>query len=155
MIDRSPSYQELIAALSGVTMMPEKGNFSVTGIASDSRQVQPGNIFVALSGGQYDGHQFIMEAVKKGAVAVIGSQPFGIIPVPYIQLEDTRLALAQLSSAFYGHPAREMTIIGVTGTDGKTTTTNLKAPLPCGGHSHNLEISRRSNCSVSLESKKA
>jgi UDP-N-acetylmuramoyl-L-alanyl-D-glutamate--2,6-diaminopimelate ligase len=122
----SQSFHDLIVDLSGILTKPEKtGNFTVTGITLDSRQVQPGNIFVALSGGQTNGHQFIVDAVQRGAVAVVGSQPLKELSVPYLQVEDTRLALAQLSSAFNGHPARKMTIIGVTGTDGKTTTTNL------------------------------
>jgi UDP-N-acetylmuramoyl-L-alanyl-D-glutamate--2,6-diaminopimelate ligase len=126
MIDPRVSFQELIADLSGIVISPEKTNdLFVTGISLDSRQVLPGNIFVALSGGQTDGHQFIQSAIQSGAVAVIGSQVLADLAVPYLQVKDTRLALAQLSSAFYGHPARKMTIIGVTGTDGKTTTTNL------------------------------
>jgi len=126
MADRNPSFQDLIADLSGIITRPGRtSNLIGTGIALDSRQVQPGNIFVALSGGQWDGHQFIMDAIQRGAVAVVGSQPLRDVSIPYLQVEDTRLALAQLSSAFYRHPARKMTIIGVTGTDGKTTTTNL------------------------------
>jgi UDP-N-acetylmuramoyl-L-alanyl-D-glutamate--2,6-diaminopimelate ligase len=126
MLDRILSFQELIAELSGIISEPGKANsLQVTGITLDSRQIQFGNIFVALSGGQTNGHQFIADAIQRGAAAVVGSQALKDITVPYLQVENTRLALAQLSSAFYGHPARKMTIIGVTGTDGKTTTTNL------------------------------
>jgi UDP-N-acetylmuramoyl-L-alanyl-D-glutamate--2,6-diaminopimelate ligase len=126
MEDRNQSFQNLIGHLSGFLKKPETtSDFKVTGISLDSREVQPGNIFVALSGGQTNGHQFIEDAIQKRAVAVVGSQPLKDLSVPYLQVEDARLALAQLSSAFYGHPARKMTIIGVTGTDGKTTTTNL------------------------------
>jgi UDP-N-acetylmuramoyl-L-alanyl-D-glutamate--2,6-diaminopimelate ligase len=126
MVDRIHSFQDLMADLSGIIKKPgKKSNLLVTGIALDSRQVQFGNIFVAIFGGQYDGHQFIVDAIQRGAMAVVGSQELIDISVPYLQVENTRLALAQLSSAFYGHPARKMTIIGVTGTDGKTTTTNL------------------------------
>jgi UDP-N-acetylmuramoyl-L-alanyl-D-glutamate--2,6-diaminopimelate ligase len=97
----------------------------VTDIAFDSRAVQPGNLFVALVGETVDGHRYIQSAVKRGAVAVIGSQPPVDLPVPYVQVEDTRFALAHLSAALYGFPARRLTMIGVTGTDGKTTTANL------------------------------
>ena len=108
---------------------PVKGNLEnctdfVTGIAYDSRMVHAGNVFVALEGISADGHDYIPQAVERGAVAVIGSRPYST-PVPYLQVEDTRKVLGYLSAALYRFPARRMTIIGVTGTDGKTTTTNL------------------------------
>jgi len=97
----------------------------VTGIALDSRAVQPGNIFVAMTGGSTDGHRYIPSAIERGASAVVGAQALEGLAVPYIQVEDTRVALAYLSAAFYGFPARKLVVIGVTGTDGKTTTSNL------------------------------
>lgn len=97
----------------------------ITGIALDSRVVQPGNLFVAQPGTHTDGHRFIPQAVEAGAVAVIGERPGFECPVGYIRVEDARLALAYLSAAFYSFPARQLTVIGVTGTDGKTTTANL------------------------------
>lgn len=97
----------------------------ITGIALDSRETQPGNIFVALPGTQKDGHLFIEEAIQKGAVAVVGSKEINDISIPYLIVKDPRETLAKLASSFYDHPARKMTVIGVTGTDGKTTTTNL------------------------------
>ncbi|MFU8772434.1 MAG: UDP-N-acetylmuramoyl-L-alanyl-D-glutamate--2,6-diaminopimelate ligase, partial [Anaerolineales bacterium] len=72
-----------------------------------------------------DGHQFIDDAVQRGAVAVVGSRSITLPNLPYIKVSDGRWALAHLSAAFYGYPARQLTVIGVTGTDGKTTTTNL------------------------------
>ncbi len=110
----------------------------VTGIALDSRKVEPGNIFVALVGGTQDGHRFIPAAIDQGAGAVMGSHPYIECSVPYIQVANPRLALAHLSAAFYSFPARHMKVIGVTGTDGKTTTSNiifqilLQAGLPSG-----------------------
>ena len=98
---------------------------AITGLALDSRLVEAGNLFVALKGETSDGHRFIPQAVGRGAAAVIGSQPCPDCPAPYIQVEDTRLALAYLSAAFYSFPGRQLTVIGVTGTDGKTTTANL------------------------------
>ncbi len=97
----------------------------VAGVTQDSRQVQPGDVFVAVSGGALDGHRFIPDALRRGACAVVGSQPISGLSVPYIQVEDPRLALAQLAVALHDHPARSLTVIGVTGTDGKTTTANL------------------------------
>ncbi len=97
----------------------------INGIALDSRKVTPGNLFVALSGITMDGHRFIPDAIQRGASAVVGSRTISGLEVPYIQVEDSRLALAYLSAAFYGFPARQLLMIGVTGTDGKTTTVNL------------------------------
>jgi len=97
----------------------------VTGITLDSRAVEPGNVFIALVGGSVDGHQYIPEAISRGAAVVIGTKPGFDIEVPYLMVLDGRLALAQLSAAYYDFPARELTVVGVTGTDGKTTTANL------------------------------
>ncbi|MEW6180811.1 MAG: UDP-N-acetylmuramoyl-L-alanyl-D-glutamate--2,6-diaminopimelate ligase [Chloroflexota bacterium] len=99
----------------------------VSGISLDSRQVQKGDFFVALSGGNTDGHRYIPDAIKRGAVAVVGSKPAVDMPAdfPFVQVENTRAALAHLSAAFYDFPARALTVIGVTGTDGKTTTSNI------------------------------
>ena len=97
----------------------------ISGIALDSRQVNPGDLFFALEGESSDGHRFIPEAVERGAAAVIGTHKIEDLGVPYLKVNDGRLALAQLSAAYFEFPARELTVIGVTGTDGKTTTANL------------------------------
>jgi UDP-N-acetylmuramoyl-L-alanyl-D-glutamate--2,6-diaminopimelate ligase len=106
--------------LSGV--IPE---IRITDIVADSRLVIPGAIFVAVTGGLTDGHQYIQGAITKGAAVIVGEQNINDLKVPYIQVENTRQALAYLSAAYYDHPARNLTMIGVTGTDGKTTTCNL------------------------------
>ncbi len=98
----------------------------VTAIAYDSRRAVPGSLFVAIRGFQRDGHAFIPEALARGAVAIVSEQP----PPPdfprvWLQVEDARRALAELALAFYDHPSRALTLIGVTGTNGKTTTTYL------------------------------
>jgi len=98
----------------------------ITGIAWDSRQVKPGDVFFALLGENFDGHKFIPAAVEKGAAAIIGTRQYDLSQVPYVQLKgDDRLVLAKFSAAFYDHPSRSLIVIGITGTDGKTTTTNL------------------------------
>jgi UDP-N-acetylmuramoyl-L-alanyl-D-glutamate--2,6-diaminopimelate ligase len=97
----------------------------VTGIAIDNRAVKPGDLFIAMRGGSMDGHDFIQKAIDGGASAVVGDRDLAGFSVPYIRLENSRHALTWLAAAFYGEPARRLTVIGVTGTDGKTTTSNL------------------------------
>ena len=95
-----------------------KGNF--IGINYDSRKVMPGDIFFAIRGEVVDGHAFIDEARKRGAVCVCLEDPEGC-RLPYIQVEDTRTALASLSALFYGDPSKSIKVIGVVGTKGKTS----------------------------------
>ncbi len=97
----------------------------ITGLAFDSRAVKPGNLFVCISGFQTDGHQFAKGAVEKGAIAVVAERDLGDVGVTCIQVKNSRLALAQLAAAFYGHPDRKFCLIGITGTNGKTTTSYL------------------------------
>ncbi|MBV5347501.1 UDP-N-acetylmuramoyl-L-alanyl-D-glutamate--2,6-diaminopimelate ligase, partial [bacterium] len=96
----------------------------ITGIAIDSRAVKPGYLFVAMQGGSVDGHNYISKAIENGAVAVIGDVGRASSST-YIGLENPRQALTFLAAAFYNWPARKLTVIGVTGTDGKTTTSNI------------------------------
>ena len=96
----------------------------ITGVSYDSRNTRPGDLFVAMTGFATDGHRFIPAAVEKGAVCVLcQTPPAG--EIPYVQVADSRRALAVVGANFFGHPAREMTMVGVTGTNGKTTTTYL------------------------------
>ncbi|MCF6277513.1 MAG: UDP-N-acetylmuramoyl-L-alanyl-D-glutamate--2,6-diaminopimelate ligase [Anaerolineales bacterium] len=97
----------------------------VRAITTDSRKVQGGDLFVALSGEYFDGHHYISTAIQRGAVAAVGEQAILNLPVPYVRVANARQALAHLAAAYYDHPARKLTMIGVTGTDGKTTTSNL------------------------------
>lgn len=97
----------------------------ITLLSADSRQVQPGGLFVAFPGETADGHQFIPLAIVRGAAAVVGEQDLHDLAVPYIKVKNARQALAHLAAAFHGYPARHLTMIGVTGTDGKTTTCNI------------------------------
>jgi UDP-N-acetylmuramoyl-L-alanyl-D-glutamate--2,6-diaminopimelate ligase len=95
-----------------------------TGLGVDSRAIQPGMLYLALRGSQADGHRFVGDAVGRGATAVMveARQQTG---VPEIVVRDSHRAALILGSAWYGHPARALTLIGVTGTNGKTTTTGL------------------------------
>ncbi len=95
-----------------------------TGIACDSRSVRPGDLFVAVSGDKIDGHVFIPEALRAGAVAVVGERDPapGSLRVPFIRVTDSRLALGRLSAEFYRRPSQAVSVTGVTGTKGKTTT---------------------------------
>ncbi len=101
------------------------GSQPVSGIVTDSRQVAAGDVFVAIKGYQHDGHQFIAEAVDRGAAAVVYQAPESahLIPeqVSAIRVDDSRRAAAHLAAEFYGHPSRFLKLVGVTGTNGKTT----------------------------------
>ncbi|TEB13126.1 UDP-N-acetylmuramoyl-L-alanyl-D-glutamate--2,6-diaminopimelate ligase [Pelotomaculum propionicicum] len=102
----------------------------VKGIAYDSRQVEPGFLFVAVKGFKADGHEYINEAIKNGAVAVVTQREADLPPgLAWALTPDTRLALALLAARFYGYPSSKMKMIGITGTNGKTTTTNLVAAV--------------------------
>lgn len=112
----------------------------VRGLTYDSRRVAPGDLFVAMRGLRQDGHAFISEAVARGAVGVVmerGHMEIGGVHVsgaPVALVPDARLALARLADRFYGRPSRRLGLIGVTGTNGKTTTTYLaKAVLEAAG----------------------
>jgi UDP-N-acetylmuramoyl-L-alanyl-D-glutamate--2,6-diaminopimelate ligase len=95
----------------------------IDSIHYDSRTVTPGGLFVAIHGHRCDGFTFIEDAIQRGAVAVLTEKEWSGQPwIPMVLVEDARLALASVSSAFYGDPCRELCMIGITGTNGKTTT---------------------------------
>ena len=96
----------------------------IPGVCYDSRKVQPGELFVAVTGYATDGHAYIGKAKAAGAAVVLCER----VPeeaIPYVQVKNSRRALAILGANFYRHPSREMTMVAVTGTNGKTTTTYL------------------------------
>lgn len=104
------------------------GDLEITEVAYDSRQVKPGALFVAIHGEKTDGNNFVGDAVGRGAVAVLSEQPRPeTLPAgsPWIQVTDARKALAMAGANFYARPAEVLKLIGVTGTNGKTTTTYL------------------------------
>lgn len=112
--------------LQGIELLEVHANLDqeITGICYDSRQVQPGNLFVAISGFTADGHRFIPMALAKGAAAVL-CQETPACDAAWLRAADTRLALALASANWFGRPADHMTMIGFTGTNGKTTSTYL------------------------------
>jgi UDP-N-acetylmuramoyl-L-alanyl-D-glutamate--2,6-diaminopimelate ligase len=116
-------------------MRVERGTYAeapaaVTGVSVDSRQVTPGDVFVALKGLHHDGAQFAAQAIERGAAAIVSQQaPPPGTAVPWIVVSDARLAAALLSDAIFGHPSAEMQVVGITGTNGKTTTAHLVASI--------------------------
>jgi len=125
--DQNHELTEIFQEIQVINKAPEE-KIVLTGISIDSRKVKKGNLYLAIPGTRVDGHAYIEAAVKNGAAAVAGSYPsrhYRNLPVPYLQIENSRESLAHLTAAWYGYPARKLIIIGVTGTDGKTTTVNL------------------------------
>ncbi|MEE9455976.1 MAG: Mur ligase family protein, partial [bacterium] len=101
-------------------------NPDITAVTYDSRRVIPGSLFVAVKGQRHDGHDFLADAVGRGAVAVVVEKVSAdAAAVPQVIVDDARPALAAAAAAFYGHPGRELAVVGVTGTNGKTTVAFL------------------------------
>lgn len=120
------SLKMLQSTLSGAVLLQGSLEQTIAAIHYDSRLVTPGSIFVCISGLTTDGHLFAQESVNKGAVALIVERPVDVPPgITVIKVPDTRRALAQLAAGFYGNPSRKFRLIGVTGTNGKTSTTVL------------------------------
>ena len=120
------TWQALIAELQRADLLvhgPANGP-EPRGVGTDSRTVAPGEVYIAVRGSQADGHRFVPEAVRRGAAAVVveSEQRSG---VPEVVVRDGRRAALALGSAWYGHPGRRLDLVGVTGTNGKTTTVGL------------------------------
>jgi len=116
---------KLTPALTGpVTIPAGSRDLEINSLHYRAQEVGPGGLFVAIAGQVADGHDYIARAVEQGAVAVVAERPVDC-PVPLIQVADSRAALGRLAACFYDEPSRKMTIIGVTGTSGKTTVTYL------------------------------
>ena len=115
--------KELLAPLDVLELHADP-ELDITGISYDSRTTKPGELFVAVTGFAADGHKFIPKAVERGAAAILCERA-PEADIPYVVAGSTRRALALVSAAWFGHPADRMTMIGVTGTNGKTTSTYL------------------------------
>jgi UDP-N-acetylmuramoyl-L-alanyl-D-glutamate--2,6-diaminopimelate ligase len=127
---------ELLAGVGTDPVASTKAKADVTGVTSDSRAVKPGDLFVAVPGTKADGAQFAHEAVQRGAVAVLAEKPLGGLQTPLFITPSARKALALVAGNFYGNPARELVLLGVTGTNGKTTTAWLVESICTAGMSN-------------------
>src|SRR5436309_362930 len=120
---------ELLAALPEKRVIGEPPR-SVSSIAGDSRKVEPGACFVAVPGFKQDGRRFIPDAIRRGAAIVVTEgEPVADLPVAQVLVPSVRVSLARLAGAFYGHPSRQLSLVGITGTNGKTTTSYLVEAL--------------------------
>ncbi|MGZ8374286.1 MAG: UDP-N-acetylmuramoyl-L-alanyl-D-glutamate--2,6-diaminopimelate ligase [Nitrospira sp.] len=128
----------LLQSLEGrVKILDRRGNLdvSVNAITDDSRAVSAHSLFVAVKGEQVDGHEFIPAAMRGGMVALLSQQPVSEVSLPFVRVDDSRKALGLLGGRFYGDPSSKIRMIGVTGTNGKTTTTYIcKALMEALGH---------------------
>jgi UDP-N-acetylmuramoyl-L-alanyl-D-glutamate--2,6-diaminopimelate ligase len=119
----------LFALLADTPVLAQHGHpdVPVAGLTLDSREAGPGMLFCALRGTATDGHKFIAKAVEQGAAVVVCEElPAELNPnTTYVQVADSAAALGPIASAFYGHPSRQLTLVGVTGTNGKTTCATL------------------------------
>ncbi|MBQ9737500.1 MAG: UDP-N-acetylmuramoyl-L-alanyl-D-glutamate--2,6-diaminopimelate ligase [Clostridia bacterium] len=118
-----------------ITGMQGNIDIKVSGIAFNSAEVKPGDVFVCISGFKTDGHIYAKDALEKGAVAIVAEKPLEDTAATVVYVENTRLAFAHMAAEYYEYPFRKFRLIGITGTNGKTTTTYLvKAILESCGH---------------------
>ncbi len=102
---------------------------AVRGVKDDSRAVGPGDLFVAVRGSHDDGHRHLAEAIARGAIAAVVEQPTAATDIPLVAVTNSRRALGEIASAWYHHPSRELELVGVTGTNGKTTVAVMLAAI--------------------------
>jgi UDP-N-acetylmuramoyl-L-alanyl-D-glutamate--2,6-diaminopimelate ligase len=118
--------RDVLHSISGITTIEGQPDIAISGITYDSRKVRPGYVFVAIRGYKQDGHKFVPDAIKNGAVAVIAEhRPHFIENLAIVTVKNSRKALSEAAASYYGYPFKRLKVIGVTGTNGKTTTTYL------------------------------
>ena len=113
----------------GIDCPPQYKELEINGVSYDSRKVRKGNVFICLKGKNTDGHIYAIDAAIRGAAVIISEQDLEFKSIPVLKTEDCRKTLTMVSANFYGHPAEEMAVFGITGTNGKTTVSYM---LKCG-----------------------
>ena len=117
---------ELLEALSDDEVLSVTGDTMINApVVESTDDLQQGGVFVARKGRSTDGHSFIPKAIELGASAIFGEQDITGLSVPYVQLRDTQAALGKMAAAYYEFPSQQLVMVGVTGTDGKTTTSTM------------------------------
>lgn len=122
-----------LSTLGVVTTAHALASLTITGVCADSRQVQPGDLFFARSGGQHRGVDYIRQAAERGAVAAVLDQRDEALladvdcPIPVVSVAELSQQMGKLAAQFYGHPSRQLTVIGITGTNGKTSCAHYMA----------------------------
>ncbi len=120
----APSMALPVLAEAAPGLIDKSGNAEITGLAHDSRNVSPGDLFFCVPGAEHDGHDFAADALARGAAGLVVERRLDL-DCPQLQTKSVRQAMGPISSKFYGHPSHSMTVIGVTGTNGKTTVCSL------------------------------
>ena len=122
---------KLTEVMDGVNVQDWQGGrqAEVSALAYESNRVEPGSLFCTWKGKVKDGHTFVPDAVKRGAVAVVAERQLGDLKIPGIRVENGRRALGRMAANFYGNPSRQVRVVGVTGTNGKTSTAMLLQSL--------------------------
>ncbi len=139
-VERHVALTTLLNRLESPQLASGDRNVEISSIETDSRNVKPGALFVAVRGSHTDGHSYVGDAVANGARAIVFQTSVGTYPtdVALVRVRDSRRALSALAASFYGDPSQALHVIGITGTNGKTTTAHMiaailnEARIPCG-----------------------
>ncbi|MDE2237459.1 MAG: UDP-N-acetylmuramoyl-L-alanyl-D-glutamate--2,6-diaminopimelate ligase, partial [Elusimicrobia bacterium] len=124
-----------LAVAAGINPSKEDGDVEISGLRHDSRLIRPGELFFALPGSRTDGNRHVKEACARGAAAIVSElkapPPPALLPARWLSAPDVTAAMGRMADRFFGHPSGAMTVVGVTGTNGKTTTTYLLESILC------------------------